>query len=61
MMGISNEELENMCDELFSQNPIKFKARQNDEIDLLIAQHINENDITIPIVYIKNNLYLIGS
>jgi hypothetical protein len=53
LLGISEEDIKNICDDLFAVAPIKFKLRSNDEMDLLIAKLIVENNITIPIIYIK--------
>jgi len=61
LMGISEDELDQQCDELFADTPIEFKPRRNVEIDQIIAQLISDIEITIPIVWIKQNQYLIGS
>ncbi len=61
LLGISEEELDKQCDELFSDTPIKFRPRKNDVIDEMIAVYIRELGINIPIVWIKGSLYLIGS
>jgi len=47
--------------DLFTQAPFKFKPRKREEIDKAIGDHIEEMDIKIPIVWIKENIYLIGS
>ncbi len=49
LLQISVEDFENICDDLFANAPIKFNARPNDEMDLLIAKFVVENNITIPI------------
>jgi len=59
--GISEEELDQQCDELFGEAPIVFKPRKDNEIDQMIASYIQETNITIPIIWIKKDLYLIGS
>ena len=61
LLGISEEELDQQCDELFNEAPIEFKPRKDNEIDQMIARYITENNITIPIIWIKKDLYLIGS
>jgi len=50
-----------MCDEIFATAPIKFRPRKGNALDERIAELIEEYDIRIPIVHIKDNLYLIGS
>ena len=61
LLGISEEELDQQCDELFNEAPIEFKPRKDNEIDLMIVRYIREHSITIPIIWIKKDLYLIGS
>lgn len=60
-MGISEEELDEQCDELFKETPIVFSPRHNHQMDGMIAMYIEQLDIRIPIVPIKGSLYLIGS
>jgi len=59
--GISEDEIDYQCDQLFRTAPIRFKARRGHPLDERIAQIIAEKDITIPVVHIKDYLYLIGS
>jgi len=61
LLGISEEELDQQCDELFNEAPIEFKPRKDNEIDHMISRYIVEHSITIPIIWIKKDLYLIGS
>ena len=61
MLGISEEELDNQCDETFKDPPVVFLPRKGNKVDESIAQLIKELNITIPIVFIKAKLYLIGS
>jgi len=61
LLGITVEELDQQCDDLFSQTPIDFVPRKRNEMDEKILYWIQELNITIPIVHIKNDLYLIGS
>jgi|TARA_B110001450_G_C17321217_1_gene359511 hypothetical protein len=61
LMGMSEEEIDKHCIEYFTESPIQFKARNGEPIDELIVNYIHEMRITIPIVWIKGNLYLIGS
>lgn len=48
------------CDELFKDEPIVFVPRKNNPIDQRIKILIIEYNLTIPIVHIKDRLYLIG-
>jgi len=61
LMGITEEEVDKQCDELFDTTPIKFKPRKNEMIDEMISLYITSLEIMVPIVWIKGNLYLIGS
>ena len=61
LMGMSEEEIDKHCIEYFTESPIQFKARPGEPIDELMVNYIHEMRITIPIVWIKGNLYLIGS
>lgn len=60
LMGISEQELDNQCDELFQDTPIEFQPRKNNCLDLEIAKLIEAQNIKIPIIHIKDQLYLIG-
>lgn len=60
-MGITEEEVDKQCDELFQSTPIKFKPRKNMIVDEMISLFIKTLGIKIPIIWIKANLYLIGS
>jgi hypothetical protein len=61
LIGISEEELDAQCDELFGQYPIRFEPRSGDQMDQMIAASIYEHNFNIPIIWIKGRLYLIGS
>jgi hypothetical protein len=39
-MGITEEELDQQCDDLFADTPIEFNPRKNDQIDQIIAKFI---------------------
>lgn len=49
------------CDEIFAEAPIVFKPRKGNALDERIAQLIIQYNVRIPIVHIKDSLYLIGS
>ena len=61
LLGITETELDEQCDDLFGDTPIKFVPRKGNQIDEKIKFYINELLITIPIVHIKGDLYLVGS
>ena len=56
----SVEEQNDYFEHLFDDAPIPFKPRRNNQLDKAIAVIIEEWIVTIPIVHIKNNLFLIG-
>jgi hypothetical protein len=60
LMGLSVDELDTQCDELFKTQPIEFVPRPDNEIDMAMAELIKMHNITIPILHIKDRLYLIG-
>ena len=60
LMGLSVEELDTQCDELFKTSPIEFVPRPDSEIDASMAEIIKMQNITVPILHIKDRLYLIG-
>ena len=60
LMGLSEDELDNQCDQLFRYAPIEFQPWEGNSIDRAIQDIIQSYDITIPIVHIKNKLFLIG-
>lgn len=61
LFGISENELDKECDEIFSEPIIDFNPRRENELDKAIAKMIKENNVTIPIVHIKGSLYLVGT
>ena len=61
LLGITENELDEQCDDLFGDTPIKFVPRKGNQIDEKIKFYINELLITIPIVHIKGDLFLVGS
>lgn len=60
LMGLSEEELDTQCDELFKSAPIDFVPREGNQIDMAIDELIKSQSITIPILHIRERLYLIG-
>jgi hypothetical protein len=61
VLGLTEEDLENQCDQLFQEVPIPFKERKNNEVDEMIQYYIKGHDITIPIVWVKDNTFLVGA
>jgi hypothetical protein len=61
--GLSENEIIMKCDELFRSNPIPFIPQKGEhykfqkEIEIMI----NELYVTIPIIHVKGEVYLIGS
>jgi hypothetical protein len=60
-LGITENEVDNQCEELFVTAPIEFRARKNSEVDQLVAKQISSLNITLPILNIKEACYLIGN
>ena len=48
------------CDQLFKIPPIPFIPRSRDQTDKILKKIIEGNNITIPIVWVKNSLYILG-
>lgn len=61
LLGITEAELDMQCEELFSETPVKFVARKTNELDQHIAKILEDHKLTIPVIHIKDTLYLIGS
>lgn len=41
--------------------PIKFTARKGEKVDMEVKKMIDEMNITIPIIWIKKSIYLVGN
>lgn len=59
--GVTDQEIEEQCEILFSDAPIKFVARKSEKVDLEVKRMVEEMNITIPIIWIKQNLFLVGN
>ena len=61
--GLSENEIIMKCDELFRSNPIPFIPQKGEhyKVQKEIERMINELDVTIPIIHVKGEVYLIGS
>ena len=49
LAGITEEELDQQCSDLFSSTPIKFLPRRSSDLDGAIAESIKELELKIPI------------
>jgi hypothetical protein len=60
---LTENEIELKCEELFRMKPIPFIPQKGEyyNVQKEIARMINELDITIPIIHVKGEVYLIGS
>jgi len=61
LMGLGEQDIADMQKELFKSPPLGFNPRRNEPIDEMIADAIEEMDIKIPIIWVKGNLYQVGS
>jgi len=60
-LGLTEEDLEQQVNELFTESPIVFDPREDNEVDDRIDYYIRQLDLKIPVVWVKEDLYLIGS
>ena len=60
LKGMTEQEVDGICDDTFRDTPIEFQVRPNNTLDLRIKAIIDQLKITIPIQAIKAKLYLIG-
>lgn len=49
LSGITEEELEQQCNDLFTSTPIQFLPRRSSDLDTAIAESIKELELKIPI------------
>jgi hypothetical protein len=61
LLGMDEQEVENKCDEVFKDVIIPFERRKGDEMDKEVADLLSKLGVTIPVLHIKDSLYLIGS
>jgi hypothetical protein len=61
--GLSENEIMIKCDELFRNKPIPFIPQKGEyyKVQKEIERMINELDVTIPIIHVKGEVYLIGA
>ena len=48
-------------DEFFREAPIKFKMRRGNRLEELIGKITKRLDITIPVIHVRSQMYLIGT
>ena len=48
-LGITDRDLDEQCEELFHETPIRFEKRTGSEVEGMIEEFILQNGITIPI------------
>ena len=59
---LNQEEIERQCDQLFGQGPpIQFIPRKGNALDQRMFQLIVQENIRVPIIWIREQMYLIGS
>lgn len=59
--SVDEERLEEQANYLFEKAPIRFRPRKENSIDAEIKLMIDQMQITIPIIWIKQSLYLVGT
>lgn len=60
-LQLTEKELEQQCKELFEEAPIIFEAKKANLLEQRMHQIVEVQKITIPIIWIKGDLYLVGS
>jgi len=58
--GVTEQEIQEQCEQLFMKAPMQFVPRKGVKVDYEIKRMIDEMVITIPIIHIKDKLYLVG-
>lgn len=58
--GVDQQNIQHCVDQLFHTAPIPFIPRPNEDLDKRIKEIIDHQDVTIPIIWIKNKMYLVG-
>lgn len=57
----TEQEIEEQCDKLFQAPPIEFNPQKGNSLDEEISNILQQHHIAIPIINIRDKLYLIGS
>lgn len=58
---MDEHEVENQCDEIFKDVVIPFTRRKGNDMDKMVNDLLGKLGVTMPVLHIKDNLYLIGS
>ena len=58
---LSEDAINRYCDEFFREAPIKFKCRKGNKLEEHVQKLIKKHKITVPIVNVKQQNYLVGS
>ena len=59
--NFTESELDQQCDKLFATPPVEFRASRNVPLEQAMFEVYANQHLTIPIVHIREKLYLIGS
>ena len=60
--GVSEKQLNELSAQLFANGaPIPFYPRKDQKVDQEVKRIIDDMGVTIPIVWVKDSLYLVGS
>jgi hypothetical protein len=57
---LTESDLDKVCDLYFSTIPVKFKARRGNKLEEMMVKLIKKENFTLPVIHVKNFLYLIG-
>ena len=58
---LNDLKFEQQRDEFFREAPIKFKMRRGNRLEELISKIVNKFEITIPIIHVRSQMYLVGT
>ena len=58
---LDEEQFEQKCLEFFANTPIKFKPKKGNKLEEEMSKIIKKKNVTIPVIHVRGQLYLIGS
>lgn len=58
---LDEEQFEQKCLEFFAETPIKFKPKKGNKLEEAMSKILKKHGITIPIIPIRGQLYVVGS
>jgi len=61
LMGMTEDDIDKQCIEYFTEAPMQFQPRDGIQVDEMLLMLIEEMHITIPIIHVKGNTYLVGT